>query len=275
METIVCPHCETNLKLNSQIAPGRRVRCPKCSTAFVPETEEEHVEIFVDSPDAKETHRRRPAEEDTVQKSRREHPGRGTRHADDESDDDERPGRRRRREEEDDEGEDRPVRRKKRRKKAAGSGGTIVLTVALVMGGLVVLGGLGVGIYFAVHALADSYGKNEAAAKETISVLNELADALESVKDPPSARLAAARIEAVCDRMEQLATRIKGLPKLSPEDDKKLEQQFKAEITRINERIVKVAFQAGVNSKAEPAFMSAANRLKTVGEKLQQASKNK
>ena len=58
METIVCPHCETNLKLNSQIAPGRRVRCPKCSTAFVPETEEEHVEIFVDSPDAKETHRR-------------------------------------------------------------------------------------------------------------------------------------------------------------------------------------------------------------------------
>jgi hypothetical protein len=274
METIVCPHCETKLKLGMSIAPGKRVRCPKCSTAFAPQAEEEQVEIFVDNPPVEEKRSGRPTGDDLVEKSRRQHPGRGSRVLDDESGNEGRPIQRRQREDEDDDG-DRPIRRKRRRKKAAGSGGTIVLTVALVIGGLVVLGGLGVGIYFGVSALGGAYGKNEAAAKETISALTELADALESVKDPPSARLAAARIEAVCDRMEQLASRIKGLPKLSPEDDKKLEQQYKAEITRINERIVKVAFQAGVNSQAEPAFMSAANRLKTVGEKLQQATRSR
>jgi hypothetical protein len=195
---------------------------------------------------------------------------------DDSRDDDGRTSRPRHREEDDDDLDDRPTRRKRRRKKAAGSGGTIVLTVALVIGGLVVLGGLGVGIFFGVRALGGgAYAKHEDAIKETISMMTELADALESVKDPQSAHSAAARIEKVCDRMEQLETRIKGLPKLSVDDDQRLEKQYKPEFLKINERILKVAFQAGVNSQAEPAFMSASLRLKTVGERLQQATKSR
>jgi hypothetical protein len=238
----------------------------------VPEADAEQVEIFVESADARDTQRRRPAEEETMQ--RRQHPGRGARTEDDERDEEERPIRRRRREDEDDE-EDRPVRRKKKRKKTAGSGGTLVLTVALAVGGLVVLGGLGVGVYFAVHALVGAYGKHEAAAKETISVFTELADALESVKDPRSALAAAPRIERVCDRMEQLEATIKNLPKLSREDDEKLVQKYKPEMTKLNERILRVAVEAGVNSQAEPTFMSALLRLKNVEEKLQQTVKNK
>src|SRR5579884_3992350 len=42
MATLVtCPECDTNLKLAAEPTPGKKVKCPKCETVFVPGAGEE------------------------------------------------------------------------------------------------------------------------------------------------------------------------------------------------------------------------------------------
>jgi predicted Zn finger-like uncharacterized protein len=275
METIVCPHCETKLRLGKSIAPGSRVRCPKCSTVFAPDTDEENVEIFVDSPPAKAKKPSRPADEDLAEDTRRDRSGRRTRLEYDDREDDERGGRSRGREEDDDDLDDRPVRRKRRRKKTAGSGAQVGLIVALVVGGLVVFAGVGTAIFFGVRALSGAYEKHEAAVKELLSMMTELADALETVKDQGTARVAAARIQRVCDRMEQLEASIQALPRLNGADEQRLSKKYDPEFQKIYQRTLKVAFEAAANAQGEPEYVTANLRLKTVGERLERRARSR
>ena len=40
MSIITCPDCDVRLKLNTDITPGQRVKCPRCSSTFIPQARE-------------------------------------------------------------------------------------------------------------------------------------------------------------------------------------------------------------------------------------------
>src|SRR5438067_6510666 len=109
---------------------------------------------------------------------------------------------------------------------------------------------LGVGLFLALArpGHAADLDKHEAVVKNMIKALDDLADALESVKDRDTAKEAAVKINDVCDRLEKLGKQAEGLPKLGKEDDKRLEEKFKPELVKATQRLQKVAFTAGTNS---------------------------
>jgi hypothetical protein len=162
----------------------------------------------------------------------------------------------------------RPVRRKPARKRSS-----VALIASLAVGGGLLLIALIVGAIVVVRHFGNAYEKHEALSKEMIHGLNELAKALESVKDPESAKRAAVRVEKVCDQMEEIEWRAKALPKITKADDERLRQQFEPDFQKTQARLNKVAFQAGVNSKGEPTFVAALKRLETVGRGLQSLGK--
>src|SRR6266498_2085570 len=38
-DQLVCPACDTHLKLRKALEPGKRIRCPKCGEVFAPGSE--------------------------------------------------------------------------------------------------------------------------------------------------------------------------------------------------------------------------------------------
>jgi uncharacterized protein Yka (UPF0111/DUF47 family) len=70
------------------------------------------------------------------------------------------------------------------------------------------------------------YEKNQAAAKDLIKAMNEIAGALETIKNKETARQAAAKIEKSCDKLEEIAKSLEKLPKLSKELDDKLAKEL-------------------------------------------------
>ena len=115
----------------------------------------------------------------------------------------------------------------------------------------------------------DAYQENEAAAKEMVACLEELASTMESVKDRNTAKTGAERINRICDRLEKLGDRSQKLPKLTREQDERLKRDVMPRIETLNRRLAQVGFQAGLASQGEPAFLAAAMRLQQVGQKLQ------
>jgi hypothetical protein len=158
---VACPGCST--KLNApDAAAGKRVKCPKPQCGMIvpvpaPAAADPGFEVVEDEPaapppkpktkpliaavevddDDDRPRKRRRAEVDDDDRPR----GR-RRDDDDDDDDDDRPRKRRRAEDDDDYDDDRP-RRKKRKKSGMGAGAI----VAIVLGGIVLLGGVGYGIY--------------------------------------------------------------------------------------------------------------------------------
>jgi hypothetical protein len=111
-----CPGCGAGVKLSSELAPGQRVRCPKCKTGFPIPDEEEEAAVA-------------------------QRPRRG-----EERDQTPRPTRRPRRDDDDDD-DDRP-RRPRRKKKSSKAGLVIVLSlvgVLVIAGVFVVLIGVNQG----------------------------------------------------------------------------------------------------------------------------------
>ncbi len=156
--------------------------------------------------------------------------------------------------------------------KRSGGSGRLLLILGLSIGGglfcLLLTGGVGIGVAVMLSG-KDAYKENEAAAKEAIACLEELATTMESVRDRNTAKAGAQRIHGICDRLERLGARIDKLPKLTPEQDARLKRDTAPQIEAINQRLKRVAFQAGVASQGEPSFLAAALRLQQVGQKLQ------
>jgi uncharacterized protein (TIGR03066 family) len=117
--------------------------------------------------------------------------------------------------------------------------------------------------------------KHETVIKGMIQQLNELGEALESVKDKDSAKAAAVRINKVCDRMTELGKEAEGLPELSKAEDERLKKKYEADLRKVAERVQKVAFQAGAASGGEPDFLKSAMRLQEVGKALQGLDKKR
>jgi hypothetical protein len=153
---VTCPSCPTKLSAPDEAA-GKAVRCPKCGAAatvpaLIPAEEVPVVEANLTPPKPKP----RPvvaesAEEERPRKASRtddddadEEPRKRARRGDDEGE--ERPRKKKKRHADDDDDYDFDHPRRKRRPNKSGGGGAMV-AVAIV-GGLVLLVGLGIGIYF-------------------------------------------------------------------------------------------------------------------------------
>ena len=149
---VTCPGCPTKLSAPDSAA-GKQVRCPKCGTpapvpAFVPAEEQPIVDAIPAPPKPKP--KAKPVELDDDDDRPRKKPRR-----DETDDEDERPRKKKRRDDDDE-----PPRRRRRKGAggASGGGGKIAI-IALV--GVLVLAGVGVGIYLLV-------GKSASAKKSPV-----------------------------------------------------------------------------------------------------------
>lgn len=235
--TVSCPECNHKLRVNVEDGKKIRVRCPKCSKVFVLDPDQENDDDVERAP-AKTARRRESQHEE----------------------DDDRPARRRRDEEEDEEEfDERPRRRKKAKKKSP------VLLWSVIGGGVALLvAGLVIIVVVAARSRGSAFEQHEAAVREAIAVSNELGAALETVKDKDSARTAAIKINQICDRMEALAKRERSLPRLTAEEERRLQNLVGAEVTALTQRLTAAGFQAGVRSQGEASFVAAAKRLQSL-----------
>lgn len=260
-DIVTCPDCDTRMKLKAALPPGKKVRCPKCSTIFAPVS------------GAPKKTAKSPGDKErvvtTAPKGRRNSAA-----AEREEEEDERPRRRQSsvvddEDSEETEDDDRPRRPRKKRPRKSGKMG---LVLGLVIGGGVLLAVLlvvGIVVMF-VMGRKDSYKQNADAAAEMIACLEELASTMESIKDRNSAKSGAERINKTCDRLEKLAARVEKLPKLTQGEDERLKKEMQPKLDAVTQRMSRVAFQAGAASQGEPSFMAALQRLQQVGNRIQQ-----
>jgi hypothetical protein len=157
--TITCPECQANLKLPASLPAGKKIRCPKCRTAFAPSaedaTEEMAIETAVTSPKAI-PRPRRPVGDETEEEEAIASPKRRSRRPGEEEEEaaQRRPGRKARRQEESEEDEDdRPSRSAVRRRKQAA--GNPLLLWSLVGGGALLLIGGGIALFLILNQKKD------------------------------------------------------------------------------------------------------------------------
>lgn len=249
---VVCPECGKSLQLKGELKPGKRIRCPKCDAVFAPavdvvdEVEEVPDDAIQDRPRRKAAPIRAAARDDR-----------------DDDDRDERDDR-----DDDDDYDRRPRKRKRSKKKSGSSSGLIWGIVAGVVGLLVVI------IVVVVLLLVRGGGgaaqaQHEEAMKEALQTLTDLENAMREVRDPASAKVAAVKVNQVCDRLEALGRKVQALPKLPVAQAQQLQNKYKPQVDAINGRMAQVGFQAGQNSRGEASFVAAAQRLMQVGLALQ------
>jgi uncharacterized membrane-anchored protein YjiN (DUF445 family) len=130
---------------------------------------------------------------------------------------------------------------------------------------------LGVWVILAcsLSGCSDNYAKHEAIGNEMVKALNDLADALESVKDKASAKAAATKINEICDRIAEIGKRASALPKVTQSDDNKLKAKFEPELKKVSDRLAQVALKAGAASGGDPDFLNSLKRLEQVGKDMQ------
>lgn len=104
--------------------------------------------------------------------------------------------------------------------------------------------------------------------KEILQIQNDLVGALESVRDKDSARVAAGKLQQVCDRMEVLGNKMRALPKITPAEDRRLEGKYKSQMEGLMQRMKNAAIQAGTNSQGEPSFIAALQRMSQAGRSM-------
>lgn len=61
LSKLVCPECDKVLRPTNPVAPGKKVRCPKCETVFVARAEEEDEDEEDDRPARKPAKKAKPA----------------------------------------------------------------------------------------------------------------------------------------------------------------------------------------------------------------------
>ena len=116
--------------------------------------------------------------------------------------------------------------------------------------------------------------KQEAAMSDSVKVLGEYADAIESVKDKQTGVEAAAKIDKVCDKMEELAATTSKLPKVDnkAEFEKFMEAKIIPEMGKILKRATKEKVaDAVVLSGGDESFKKAMERWGPAFSKLQSA----
>ena len=239
---VICPECNQALTLKAPLPAGKRLKRPKCATVFVPDeapADEPEENAVSDRPMPKRRPRPRGDDEDELDHDRNR----------------------------DDDFDDRPAPKKKAKGKKKKSS----LLLSGLLGGA---GALAVVVIIVVQLIlisgrSGAVKQHEEAAKEMVQALTDLEATMASVKDPKTAQVAAAQIDQIRVRMEQLTETSKKLPKITAADDREIQQKYKPQFDAIAQRMQNVGFQAGLNSQGEPDFLAAAKRLEQVGRKMQ------
>ena len=109
------------------------------------------------------------------------------------------------------------------------------------------------GIVIAVSLAGCGGSPEDATAKESIAVMNEMAGIFESIKDPASAKEAEGKLKALSERGQALDKKMKELPKDKVEAArKKYDAEGKAAVERMMTAMMK-ATQSGF--KLDPTML--------------------
>ena len=150
---------------------------------------------------------------------------------------------------------------KKKKKKQSGSGSG--LAIGLSVGGLILLGALGYGVYFLISNgfLGGILGsKHESVIKSLISNLEEMASVLESVKDESSAQAAAPRIVTISGNLLEQQKAMKEM-KVAKVEDERLKKKYEEKLRAVTVRLGTAGFQAGVKGGRDPTFRDAIKKM--------------
>ena len=150
---------------------------------------------------------------------------------------------------------------KKKKKKQSGSGSG--LAIGLSVGGLILLGALGYGVYFLFSNgfLGGILGsKHESVIKSLISNLEEMASVLESVQDESSAQAAAPRIVTISGKLSEQQKAMKEM-KVAKVEDERLKKKYEEKLKAATVRLGTAGFQAGVKGGRDPTFRDAIRKM--------------
>ena len=150
---------------------------------------------------------------------------------------------------------------KKKKKKQSGSGPG--LAIGLSVGGLILLGAIGYGVYFLFSNgfLGGILGsKHESVIKSLISNLEEMASVLESVKDESSAQAAAPRIVTISGKLSEQQKAMKEM-KVAKVEDERLKKKYEEKLKAATVRLGTAGFQAGVKGGRDPTFRDAIRKM--------------
>jgi hypothetical protein len=150
---------------------------------------------------------------------------------------------------------------KKKKKKQSGSGSG--LAIGLSVGGLILLGAIGYGVYFLISNgfLEGILGsKHESVIKSLISNLEEMASVLESVKDESSAQAAAPRIVTISGKLSEQQKAMKEM-KVAKVEDERLKKKYEEKLKAATVRLGTAGFQAGVKGGRDPTFRDAIRKM--------------
>ena len=150
---------------------------------------------------------------------------------------------------------------KKKKKKQSGSGSG--LAIGLSVGGLILLGAMGYGVYFLFSNgfLGGILGsKHESVIKSLISNLEEMASVLESVKDESSAQAAAPRIVTISGKLSEQQKAMKEM-KVAKVEDERLKKKYEEKLRAATVRLGTAGFNAGVKGGRDPTFRDAIRKM--------------
>ena len=122
--------------------------------------------------------------------------------------------------------------------------------------------------------MSTNFEKTRVVYKAVLEQLRALGEAFDTVKDKNSAKLAAVKVNKICDRLGELADEAEKLPKLNEDEDLVLKELLEPEIKRIfSGNMKKRTEQAMQNCEGEPDFMNATRRLQDVDRALEKLAK--
>jgi hypothetical protein len=253
---VACPDCAQKLKLTDDLAPGKRIKCPKCSTVFRPSDMAVRVEKSAARPkpssdqiEVVEVVGDRPAS--PAGKSRTRRP------RDDED--------------QDDEDFERRPRKRKKKKKSSHFGLILGLSIG---GGVLLVAGLVVAILILARgASGTAFEQQEAAVKELIQTVRELDEVLRTVRDPGSGKAAAPKILQLCSKMESLKSRADSLPKVTKAEEDQLSNKYLPELNRLVGSMQGSIIQATLRARTDPDFVAAMKRLESAARNMKSRSR--
>ncbi len=100
-------------------------------------------------------------------------------------------------------------------------------------------------------------GGAEGVMKDMLANMNEMTATLESIKDDASADAAIPKLEKQSARMKELTDKAKAM-KLSPEEDKKLQEKYKSQTDEAVKKMIAASVQAGMKAPKKAKEIAAA-----------------
>ncbi|NDH05974.1 hypothetical protein EBX93_08615 [bacterium] len=159
-------------------------------------------------------------------------------------------------EDEEEEQKESPKPKKKKKKQSGSRSG---LAIGLSVGGLILLGALGYGVYFLIsNGFLGS--KHESVIKSLISNLEEMASVLESVQDESSAQAAAPRITTISGKLVEQQKAMKEM-KVAKVEDERLKKKYEEKLRAVTARLRTAGMNAGFKGAKDPSFRDAIKKM--------------